>query len=171
MMKPLRCQLCGETYLGQETTDRCPFCGADGRQLVSAAEWIDYGKVEMSAKDLENCQTALGLELSNTGFYKACAKMAENIINEAIFKRLSKHELEHAELIAKMMGADLPAPSEEQCPETDADKFAESHRREHRAIKFYLQAAAEATNPRVAGVFRALSEIESEHLQISNLYK
>lgn len=171
MMKPLRCQLCGETYLGQEITDRCPYCGAAGRQLVSAAEWIDYGQVELSAQELENCQAALGLELSNTGFYKACAKGAENIFNQAIFKRLSKHELEHAELIANMMGADLPATPEEQCPETDADKFAEAHRREHRAIKFYLQAAKEATNPRAAEVFRSLSEIETEHLQISNVYK
>lgn len=171
MMKPLRCQLCGETYLGEEVTDRCPYCGAAGWQLVSAAEWIDFGHIEMTTKDLENCREALGLELGNTGFYKACVKKAENIFNEAIFKRLSKHELEHAEVLTKMMGVELPDPPQESCPDTDADKFTEAHAREHRAIKFYLQAAKEADNPRVAEVFRSLAEIETEHLQISNVYR
>lgn len=169
-MKPMRCQLCGETYLGQEA-DRCPYCGAAGKQLVPAAEWVEYGKLGLDESDMEKCRTALGFEVSNTTFYKCCGRKAENTFTQAIFKRLTKHEQEHAELLAGMMGVDVPAFNEESCPDTDRDKFEEAHLREHRAIKYYLQAAGEAHHPRVKEVFHALSEIEVEHLQISNVYK
>jgi len=171
MMKPMRCQVCGEVYLGDQTPDRCPFCGAAGRQMVSAAEWIDYGKADMDDFDMEQCRTALGFEISNATFYRCCAGKAENIFNQAIFKRLNKQEAEHAELLAKMMGVDIPQFTEESCPDTDKEKFEQAHLREHRAIKFYLDSAAKCKNPRVKEIFRALSEIETEHLQISNVYR
>lgn len=170
MMKPIRCQLCGETYLGQEV-DRCPYCGAAQRQLIHPAEWVDYGKLDLNADDLEKCRTALGFEVSNMTFYRCSANKAESIFNQAIFKRLSKHELEHAELLARMMGEDIPEFTEESCPDTDKEKFEEAHLREHRAIKYYLHVAKEASHPRAREVFRALAEIETEHLQISNVYK
>jgi len=170
MMKPMRCQLCGETYLGQEA-DRCPYCGAAGKQLVEATQWVDYGKLEMDEQDLEKCRTALGFEISNWTFYQCCAKKAENIFTQAIFKRLAKHEMEHAELLARMMGEEMPAFKDESCPDADREKFEEAHLREHRAINYYLQAAKESKNQRAKEVFRALSDIEVEHLQISNVYK
>lgn len=170
MMTPLRCQLCGETYLGQEA-DRCPFCGAAGKQLTHAAEWVDYGKLDLDESDMEYCRTALGFEVSNTTFYRCCSNKAESIFTQAIFKRLTKHELEHAELLARMMGTEIPEFREESCPDTDREKFEEAHLREHRAIKYYLHAAGESHHPRVREVFRSLSEIEVQHLQISNVYK
>ena len=39
-MKPFRCQICGETYLGEEPADRCPYCGASGKNLLSPAEYL-----------------------------------------------------------------------------------------------------------------------------------
>ncbi|MCL6612068.1 MAG: rubrerythrin [Peptococcaceae bacterium] len=170
MMRPLRCQLCGETYLGREA-DRCPYCGAAGKQLVPAAEWVDYGRLELDPNDMEKCRTALGFEVSNWTFYQCCAQKAESIFTQAIFKRLAKHEMEHAELLARIMGAEIPDFKEESCPDTDREKFEEAHLREHRAIKYYLHAAGESRHPRVKEVFRTLSEIEVEHLQISNIYK
>lgn len=171
LMKPLRCQLCGEVYLGAGVPDRCPFCGADGAELVHAAKWIDYGQVPMDEHDLEQCRTALGFEVSNWTFYQCCAGKAENIFNQAIFKRLAKHEMEHAELLARVMGQEIPQFTEENCPDTDQEKFAEAHLRENRAIKFYLQAASQCQNSRVKEIFRDLAEVETEHLQISNSYK
>lgn len=170
MMKPIRCQVCGETYLGQEA-DRCPYCGAARKHLVHPAEWVDHGKLDMDKSDFEKCRTALGFEVSNTTFYRCCKNHSENIFNQAIFARLAKHELEHAELLAKMMGVDIPDFKEEHCPDNDKEKFEEAHLREHRAINYYLKAAKEAGHPRVKEVFQALSEIETEHLQISNVYK
>ncbi len=170
-MVPYRCRICGETYLGNTEPDRCPFCGAAGRHLVSAPEWERIGKIEMAAESRDYCRKALDLEISNVNFYKACAVNAETVIAEAIFKRLSKHETEHAEVFARMLGIDIPESREERAPESDSDKFAEAHARESRAIKFYLEAAEKVKERRVAEVFRALSDVESEHLKISNLYR
>jgi rubrerythrin len=170
-MRPLRCQLCGETYLGEQVTDRCPYCGALGRQLVEAAEWVDYGRLDLSPEDQQETRTALGFEIANTTFYRAAAKKAETVFTAAIFKRLAKHELEHAELLARALGEELPDFKEEECPDSDRDKFAEANLRETRAIKHYLYVAARAGSPRLREVFRALAEIETQHLQVSNLYR
>lgn len=170
-MNPFQCQLCGETYLGAKRPDRCPFCGAQGEIMASAPLWIDYGVVEMEDTSKNNCRSAMELEVSNKTFYQICAKEAENQVNKAIFKRLAKQEAEHAELLGKMLGEDEPEPKEESAPKKDSEKFQESHRREGRAINFYLKAANEAKEARVAEVFRYLAEVESEHLKMSNNYQ
>ena len=171
-MKPFRCQICGETYLGDATADRCPYCGAAGKNLLPPAEWIDYDGMRISEVSKELCKKALQLEVDNQSFYKACAENAETQVTQPIFKRLSKQEGEHAEVFADLLGEEEPEIDEDiEVPETDAEKFEEAHRREHRAIKFYLEAAYQAKEPRVRQVFRAISEIETEHKIVSNMYK
>ncbi len=170
-MKPWRCQICGETYLGEEPTDRCPYCGAAGKNLISPAEYQDYGQLEMSKKSREDCLHTLKLELNNAAFYKKCAELAENQISRVIFKRLSKHEQEHAELIADMLGIEEGEFPQVEVPESDPERFAEAHDHELGAINFYLKVAKEAPEPRMKEVFQALSDIEMEHLRMSNIYR
>ena len=170
-MKPFRCQICGETYLGKEASDRCPYCGADGKNLLSPAEYLDYGEIEMSEQSREDCEKALQLEMNNTAFYKKCANNAGNQISKSIFKRLGKHESEHAELLADMMGIEEGDLPEVNIPDSDPDRFVEAHEHEQKAIDFYLEVAQRASEKRVQQVFRALSEIEQNHLNMSNVYK
>lgn len=170
-MKPWRCQICGETYLGTEAADRCPYCGAPGKNLISAAEYIDYGVVEMSEDSRENLLHALDLEMNNTAFYKKCADNAENQISKAIFKRLGKQESEHAELIADMLGIEEGDLPKVDIPDNDQQRFVEAHDHEQKAINFYLNVARNAPETRVREVFAALSDIELEHLNMSNIYK
>ena len=169
-MEPFRCQICGETYLGNERPDRCPYCGAAGKHLINAAEWIDHGKVEMSEQSYKYCEDAVKLELSNAAFYKCATQSAENQFTEAIFKRLQKQEAEHGELICEMMGIEVPELPQENCAPSDEENFKESHRREKRAMNYYLEIVKNAPEPRVKEVFKALAETESEHLQASNIY-
>lgn len=171
MMNPYKCQLCGETYLGEIESDRCPFCGAAGYNLVPPAEWVNYEDMEISDISHRNLEQAFELEMDNASFYAACAKAAETRISESIFKRLSKHEIEHAELIADVIGERDLSLRPAECPEADVDKFADAHRREMRAIKFYLGVADSAPEPRISDMMRSLAEVESEHLKISNLYR
>ncbi len=170
-MKPWRCQICGETYLGEVPSDRCPYCGAPGKNLISAAEYLDYGVIEISEKSKKDCLYALELELNNTAFYKKCADNAENQISKAIFKRLGKHEGEHAELLADMLGIEEGELPEVSIPDNDTDRFIDAHDHEQKAINFYLQVARNAPEERVREVFRALSDIELEHLNLANIYK
>lgn len=170
-MRPYRCQICGETYLGEIVPDRCPFCGAAGKHLLRAAEWVPYGKVQLSEESYKDCERALQLELDNMAFYRCAAGKSKNQILQAIFKRLSKQELEHAELICEMMGIELPEAPAVSCSDKDHDNMEEAHARENRAIHFYQEVANRAPEQRMQQVFRALMEIESEHLIVSNTYK
>ncbi len=170
-MDPYRCQVCGETYLGAMEPDRCPFCGAAGHNLVPPTEWVDHSGLEVSEESRRQLQQAFQLELGNASFYAACARQAETRISESIFKRLSKHEGEHAELIADVLGSGDLSLSDVECPESDADKFLEAHARELKAIKFYLSVAETAPEWHVTFLMRSLAEIESEHMKISNLYR
>lgn len=171
MMKPWRCQICGETYLGDEAPDRCPYCGAEGDNLGSAPLYLDYGVVDMCEQSRKDCFHALELELDNVAFYEKCAAAADNQISEAIFKRLGKHEGEHAELLEDMLGEEGEDQPEVNIPDNDAERFQEAHDHELRAINFYLEVARRAPEPRMKQVFRALSDIESEHLETSNIYQ
>jgi rubrerythrin len=172
MFSPYRCQICGETYLGSAAPDRCPFCGAHGRQMVGAAEWVKTGKVEMCEQSLQDCMEAIQLEVGNAAFYKCAQKNAQNQLTQAIFKRLHKQELEHAELLAEMAGVDEPGLPDESCAgNDDSQNLTDAHAREQRAIRFYLQVADRAPERRVQEVFRALADIEAEHLKISNVYR
>ncbi|MCW3489393.1 ferritin family protein [Dethiobacter alkaliphilus] len=172
MFSPYRCQICGETYLGSDAPDRCPYCGAHGRWMMGAAEWVKTGKVEMSEQSYEDCMKAIQLEVGNAAFYKCAQKNAQTQVTQAIFKRLQKQEAEHAELLAEMAGVEEPDLPDEDCAgNDDAQNLADAHAREQRAIQFYLQVADRAPEKRVQEVFRALADIESEHLKISNIYR
>jgi predicted GNAT family acetyltransferase len=99
--------------------------------MVRAAEWIRYGKVELSEQTLKDCQDALQLEVGNAAFYKCAQKNAQSQVTEAIFKRLQKQELEHAELIAEMAGVSEPNLPDENCAgNNDAQNLADAHDRE-----------------------------------------
>ncbi|MDW7673487.1 MAG: ferritin family protein [Bacillota bacterium] len=171
MLKAYRCLICGETYLGETASDRCPFCGAAGKHLVAAAEWIPHGKVALSEQSYQDCQKALELELENMAFYQCAAKKTTNQIMQAYFKRLAKQEGEHAEVLCKMMGIDEPAPPSVTCPDNDHDNMEGAHKREDEAVQFYQEVANRASEARVQEVFRALTEIEAEHLIISSIYR
>lgn len=173
-MHPYRCQVCGETYLGLTPPDRCPFCGAAGSEIKKAALWYDRGKLNMSQQSRDNLQRALELEINNTSFYKCAADKASNQLSKAIFKRLMKQEMEHAELISKAMGIEMPPIPTGNCKPSDPENFIEAHDHEDMAINHYLKSAEEATRANeteVAYIFRHLSEIETEHLILTNSYK
>lgn len=170
-MKPWRCQICGETYLGSEPSDRCPYCGAAGKNLVSPAEFIDYGLVEMSEESRKDCLHAIELEINNAAFYKKCAENASTQISRAIFKRLGKHESEHAELFADMLGIEEDDLPQVEIPDNDLARYEQAHDHEQKAINFYLEVAHKAPESRVREVFSVISDIELEHLYMTNIYK
>ena len=169
-MNPFTCLICGETYLGGETPDRCPFCGAHRMYLLPSSVHVDHGRVELSEQTRKDCQVALQLELKNQSFYRCAAENAENPVTEKIFKRLSKQEAEHAELLGEIMGIEETEPPREKCASGYVTSFKEANGRERHAANFYHQVAARAPEARVQEVFQAIAEIESEHLKLSNIY-
>lgn len=170
MMNPYRCEICGETTLTANPPQRCPYCGSAGKRVVPAAEWIEYGKVNMCEQSYKDCRKALELEIDNYFYYKCSAKKAENQVTEAIFKRLMKQEYEHAEVFSDAMGIEFPEVLIERCADSDYINMKQSNKHEARAVDFYTRVATRAPEPRIKEIFRAIAEVEEEHLIITNMY-
>jgi rubrerythrin len=173
-MKLYRCQICGDPYLGSASPTNCPFCGAPQKYIVLAEDYQDRNDIpDLSSRSRENLEKALELEVKNSGFYLCAAACSSDPVAQAMFKALAKIEAEHAATIVKMLKIPKPEikPDPQACQKDPKANFAAAHEREQRAVAFYRQGAAEATEDRVRQVFNALVEIESDHIQISETRK
>ncbi len=170
-MKPFRCLICGETYIGNAVPDRCPFCGVAGRYIADAAEYVDYNGLELSEESRKFVQQAMKIEASNVAFYKCAADCAENDVVKVLFKRIGKHEAEHLELLADHLGVEEPEIEPEKCCDDDAANMQQSHDREDRAVKMYSRFAREAAEPRLKEIFSAIAGIEQEHYKMFNTFR
>jgi rubrerythrin len=168
MVNVWRCNICGETYIGNEKPTQCPFCGAHDKHIFLAKEKDVNFDVELSEGDRALVEKALEIEISNTGFYLCAAKKATDIEGKAMFKRLGKVEYEHAEIWGKVLKKDIPSrEAAAECPGEYKEELQESHDREERAVKVYKEAAEKAENERVKELFTAIIEVEEDHLKLS----
>ena len=166
------CKICGEAYISDGKPSRCPFCGAYNRYLLEAKDYDDTGDwdVDLNEIDKANAERALGVEISNTLFYKCSSKKLKEIDGQKLFKILSKVESEHASVWKKILKLDkIVWEPTETCEVDYRTDLEDSHAREERAIKFYGEAAAAATSPRVKEIFKALLEVEIDHLKLSEV--
>jgi rubrerythrin len=169
-MKLYRCQICGDPYLGSAPPTFCPFCGAPERYMVLAEDYQDRNYIpDLSARSRENLEQALDLEVKNAGFYFCASACSPDPVAQAMFKALAKIEAEHATLVSKILRVPKPEikPDDKACLKDPKANFGAAHEKETRAVAFYRQAAAEASEARVKEVFTALSEIESYHIALA----
>jgi rubrerythrin len=124
----------------------------------------------LNETDKANAEKALEVEISNTIFYKCSSKKTPELDGKKLFKILGKVENEHASVWKKILKLDkIEFPKYDECAEEYTPNLEESHQREERAIKFYGQAASDATNPRVKEIFKAFLEVETDHLKLSEV--
>jgi rubrerythrin len=168
-MKVFVCRICGDPYLGDESPDHCPFCGAERKFLVVSSVWKDEFDVELTDISRKNLETALKLEVSATEFYRCVENTVKNTEISKMFKSLRKVEAEHASLIKKFLKIDDNPEVEETCVDDVVASLEESNRREENAVKLYKQFAGEATEPRIKEIFEALAKVEEGHIVIDNI--
>jgi rubrerythrin len=168
-MKVYRCRICGEVYIGEERPRSCPFCGAHQDYFVLAREWNLIMAANLSDITRENLKKALDIEIDNTNFYKAVSQRTKDIYIQGMFKGLSKVEREHASTICKHLR--IPKPDSDvgldKAVDDDNENIQEANRREKRAVAFYGEAAAQAPEPEFKDFFRALIQIESDHIVLT----
>ena len=166
------CKICGEAYINDGKPDRCPFCGAYKKYIVEAKDYDDTGAwdVELNEVDKANAEYAIGVEISNTLFYKCSSKKVDELDGQKLFKILSKVEAEHASVWKKILKMDkIQWEPAETCEVEYKADLEDSHAREDRAIKFYTAAAKAAKSPRVKEIFEAFVEVEIDHLKLSEV--
>ncbi|MFH1237058.1 MAG: ferritin family protein [Candidatus Aenigmatarchaeota archaeon] len=162
-----RCEICGDPYVGDSPPKNCPFCGAHQKYIKVAKVAKANFDVELNAKDKENAEHALKVEVSNAAFYFCAAGKTDDDEGRLLFKALGKIEAEHAAIWRKILKLVKTPDGSEQCHAANRENLEDSHTRETNAIEFYSRAAGEATNPRVKEIFQSLVEIETDHLHLS----
>jgi len=168
MVKLFRCRICGDPYIGETKPSRCPFCGAYEKIIVEAKDYNETFDVVLNEKDRINSQKALDVEISNSEFYFCAAEMTNDEEGKQLFKALGKVEAEHASIWEKILKrSKVSIQKSDKCSKSYKTNLKESHERETRAIKFYIQASKESKNQRTKQIFEALVDVEKDHLQFS----
>lgn len=170
-MRPFRCLICGETYIGRNRPDRCPYCGVEERFIVDAAEYVEYEAMEMSEDSEAFIRQAIKIEQSNVAFYQCSAENAQSPVVRALFKRIAKHEAEHMELLCDHLGIEEPEIEPEECSDDDSLNMKQGHAREERAVRMYSRFAKEAPEQRIKQIFSAIAGIEQEHGKLFNIFR
>jgi rubrerythrin len=165
-----RCQICGDVYMGKSLPSNCPYCGSLKKYMVPAKDWTDENESieELSGFSRENLEKALQLEVNNAPFYRDASASADDVELQGIFKCLAKIEAEHISVIKKILKCEPPAPEpgREMATKDTLENLRLAHAREVFAASFYERAAGQAVEPRVKKIFTALSEIESDHIEV-----
>jgi len=169
-MKIYRCRVCGEVYIGEEKPKSCPFCGAHETYFVLAKEWKLLHTKSLSDISRENLKKALDLEINNTNFYKAASGKSKGVYVSSMFKGLSKVEREHASTICKHLKILKPDSTVgfDKAVDSDRANIEEANKRERSAVRFYSEALSQAPEEEIKEFFRALMEIESDHIVLTD---
>ena len=169
MVKLWRCVICGDPYVGVNPPTNCPFCGAHEEFIKEAKDAVVTFEVPLSAKDRANAEHAIQVEVSNSTFYFCAAGKTDNAESSLLFKALGKIEAEHAATWRKILRLPKTPEGKEMCYIENVKNLNESHERETRAIAFYKKAAEESDHDRLKQIFKALVEIETDHLHLSEV--
>ena len=168
-MKVVRCTVCGNSYLGEVTLSRCPFCSVDRRHLVPAPEWQETVLTELSPTSRANLERALQLASDSAEFYEVACESASDPVFEAMFGALARSEAEHAGAIARLLDAEVPRPTEAPSFVSAVEYLAAATKREKKVARFYAKAGAKAEETAVKSFFAALAESAAEHMSLSKL--
>lgn len=171
-MKTYICQICGDAYLGHERPGDCPFCGAAGNFLKEGdGSPVLYFKVDaLGELTRKNLEFSLELERKATAIYACMADKADSYEVKAMFKRLSKVEMEHVSIFSKMLGVEKPAIDPQECSESDIENFKTTLALEENATNEYFKFAREATEPNAKIVFTAIAGAEKGHIELIQNY-
>lgn len=164
-----RCKVCGESYLMNTRPSHCPFCGAHERWLVKAVDYVEPELPELTALSRKNLEFTYGLEVKASEIYHCIRKKTTDSFILAMFKAISKIELEHAELVGKLLGKDpgCEIPFREAlCTADRQESLHKTELLEAAAIGHYEKFLQEATEPKVKDIFQALIEVEKDHLAL-----
>jgi rubrerythrin len=166
------CEICGDAYIGSEKPTDCPFCGARNNFIKPGdeAKPIVNEKIEISELSKKNLMTTLDLETKANAIYLCMAGKAKEYKIRAMYKRLAKVELEHAVIVTKLMGMDMPAIAPESCSDEEVKNFTRTIELEDHATMLYKQFLSEATEDNIRKLFGALSQVEQGHIELIKNY-
>jgi rubrerythrin len=162
------CEICGDAYIGTEKPSDCPFCGAKGNfiKLADEAQPIINVKTEISELTKKNLMETLALETGANAIYLCMAGKATEYKFNKMYKRLAKVELEHAIIVTKLLGIQLPEINSETCADDLQENFQKTIELEDDATELYKKFATESTEEHIRKFFGALTQVEQGHIEL-----
>lgn len=164
-----RCTICGEAHIMASKPTHCPFCGAHDRWLVLAKDYVEPKRPELTERSRKNLEFTYDLEIRASRIYHCIRKKTSDEFILGMFKTISKVELEHAELVGKLIGRDPGCEidlREDLCSGDRRDSLEKTRLLEEDAIGHYSRFLEEASEGRVKDIFAALIEVEKDHLAL-----
>ena len=164
-----RCKICGEACLLNNKPSHCPFCGAHEQWLVDSHDYIEPEVPELTELSRRNLEFTYNLEIKASQIYHCIRKKTKDELILGMFETISKVELEHAELVGKLIDKDpgCEIPFEDNlCTEDKNESLDKTKILEANAIRHYKKFLKEATEPRIKDIFQALIEVEKDHLAL-----
>jgi len=171
-MKTFICEICGDAYIGDEKPKNCPFCGARHSFIRNGNEAspVVNKTFELSEVSRKNLEETLKLEMHANAVYLCMAGKAKTYEIKAMYKRLAKVELEHANITCKLMKISLPESNPELCSDEDVENFNETIKLEETASSLYAKFAKEASEQDIKILFTALMQVEADHIALIKNY-
>jgi len=170
MPQVFRCKICGEAYVGNHKPTHCPYCGAPVKWIVDAKEYKEPEVPELTEISKKNLEFTYDLEVNAAKIYHCMRKRSKDEFIVGMMKALSKVELEHAEIVGKLIGKDpgCAIPFEEKlCTEDREESLKKTAELETNAIAHYKKFFEEATEQRIKDIFEALIAVEQDHLDLT----
>ena len=162
------CEICGDAYVGAEKPTDCPFCGAKNNFIKPAdeAKPIVNEKIEISETSKKNLMETLALETRANAIYLCMAGKTQEYKIKAMYKRIAKIELEHAVIVTKLLGIQMPEIKSELCAESDSENFQKTIELEDHAVELYKKFTGEAAEGNIRKFFGALAQVEAGHAEL-----
>lgn len=183
-MKRVICTICGmeinarnynlnrEGLINKNSSEEissCPFCGA-GNEYFSHESIVDYHKDLLDDNTIKILDHAMKLEVFNGDFYRQASILAKEQKNKKVFEALSRIEMVHARVHQRLGGfKELPTLKKmDYSNYEDDDVLLEmASKREAHAVDYYSRHMEEICSEHIKKVFRALSKVEKEHIQLT----
>lgn len=157
--------------MGEAKPKNCPFCGArEAFMREGGVLPVTKEKIELSEASKKNVEEFLALELKAKEIYLCMAGKAKSYEIEAMYKRLSKVELEHANIACKILKIEMAQASPEGCSDEDIENFKKTIELEAHAAGLYHKFAVQAPEQPIKMMFTALAQAEEDHIKLIKNY-
>lgn len=149
----------------------CPFCGVSKVYLDNQKNVYNVEKSLLDKQTIKILDNAMKLEVFNGEFYEEASKLAKSESLKKMFKDLSNIEFMHAKVHKRLGGfSELPKLHKPDYTRHNTDKLLleEANKREEHAVLFYMRNMSKVSSEIVKKVFKALSEVEKQHIDLTN---